>query len=58
MLETDKERLTAEWGNNMAKYTVGKEPENIKRRLKTLFNNLDTAYPNKVIVSTPEPYMY
>ena len=30
---------------------IGKEPENIKKRIETLFSKLDDAYPNKVIVS-------
>lgn len=35
---------------SMAYYSVGNEPERIKKRLKTLFNNLDSAYPDKKIV--------
>ena len=34
----------------MTKYEVGKEPANVKKRLKTLFDKLDSAYPDKVIV--------
>ena len=34
----------------MAKYRPGNEPENIKKRLKTLFDKLDTWYPDKVVI--------
>lgn len=33
----------------MIKYTVGSEPENIRKYLDSLFSKLDNAYPNKVI---------
>ncbi len=34
----------------MAFYKPGKEPENIARRLNTLFGKLDAAYPDNIIV--------
>lgn len=33
----------------MALYTPGNEPENIKKRINTLFPKLDEAYPDKII---------
>ena len=33
----------------MAKYTPGNEPDNIKKRLNTLFAKLDTWYPDKIV---------
>lgn len=34
----------------MPKYDIGCEPDNIKKRLITLFDKLDSAYPDKVII--------
>lgn len=34
----------------MAKYAVGNEPENVKKRITILFAKLDEAYPDKVII--------
>lgn len=34
----------------MPKYSPGNEPDRIKGRIKTLFEKLDSAYPNRIII--------
>ena len=40
----------------MAFYNPGEEPEKLKKRMKTLFDKLDSAYPDKIIIGLHNDY--